>query len=58
MARENFYEGASTLLDTTREAAELLVMVTGIAALVVVILAFKADVGRGKTCLVQPWNYI
>lgn len=56
MARENFYEGTSMVLDTTKKAAELLVMVTGIVATGVVILAFKADEGRGKTSLVQPWT--
>lgn len=44
------------VLDTTKKAAELLVMVTGIVATGVVILAFKADEGRGKTSLVQPWT--
>lgn len=45
------------MLDTTRKVAGLLIVVTEIVAIVVVILALKADVGRAKTSLVQHWDY-
>lgn len=50
-------EGAGTVLDTTRKVAGLLIVVTEIVAIVVVILAFKVDVGRAKASLVRHWDY-
>lgn len=54
---KNLCEGAGIALDTTRKVAGLLIVVTEIVAIAVVILAFKADVGRAKASLVQHWTY-
>lgn len=45
---KNLHEGASSVLDTAKRAVELLVMVTEVLTTIVVILAFKADVGRTR----------